>query len=84
MIQRQKRPPWVDQVLKDISVLTMKHLDEINVLVQHDLNEVRIVAGPTVVIHDLEQAVHDLAHAYEHFVSIRRALKMTWPDDRDG
>lgn len=77
------RPPWVDKVIGDIDAVTIRILGQASVLIVDDLSTVRILAGPTAVISDLEQSLHDLGHVYIHLESVRRALIMAWPQN-DG
>jgi ABC-type transporter Mla subunit MlaD len=73
--QRPERPAWVTnaiQVLLSAADALDKHRDA-----TRDLAIVLRSAG--VDTSELDDAAHDLQHAWRHVAAARRALVMTWP-----
>lgn len=73
-------PPFIAQAILDLDIANTK-LYEASALVSHVAREFGIAGGGMLspgIIQDLDGSVHDIRHAMEDVVSVRRGLLRAW------
>lgn len=74
----QPRPEWVDEMIKSIDTIVA---DITSITNETDaITRAVSIRKLENVTNMLMQASHDLNHAEDHLVSVRRSLRMSWPE----
>lgn len=79
VVPHDARPQWVTDAIRELTAIT-----EGIVSAQDKVQKLALQLAPYATVlttSDLTEAHHDLDHAFSHITSVRRGLRMSWPNE---